>query len=44
VPYSDYRELIMDILKHGSDVKVIEPENLKKIVLAEVDNLIKNYS
>ncbi len=36
VPYSDPRELIMDILKYGSDVKVLGP---KSLVLAVKDHI-----
>jgi predicted DNA-binding transcriptional regulator YafY len=36
VPYADDRELIMDILKYGSDCEVIEPESLKARVVAEL--------
>lgn len=32
VPYSDHRELIMDILKHGQYVTVVAPESLRQIV------------
>jgi len=34
VPYSDDRELLRDILKHGSEVEVIEPESLRVKVKA----------
>ena len=29
MPYSDDRELVMDILKYGPDVEVLEPEALR---------------
>ncbi|MGE5525279.1 MAG: helix-turn-helix transcriptional regulator [Rhodospirillaceae bacterium] len=29
IPYSDDRELIMDILRHGADVEVLAPEELR---------------
>ncbi|MFM1956394.1 MAG: hypothetical protein RIR20_1214 [Pseudomonadota bacterium] len=32
VPYSDSKEIIMDILRYGSDVLVIEPNELKQAV------------
>lgn len=32
VPYSDSREIIMDILRYGSDVLVVEPNELKQAV------------
>lgn len=37
VPYSDARELLMDILKYGPDVEVTEPEALRE----SVRNLLK---
>lgn len=32
VPYSDPRELVMDILKHGPDVEVMAPSELRAAV------------
>jgi len=32
VPYSDDRELLMDILRHGADVEVLEPPELRERV------------
>ncbi len=32
VPYSDPRELVMDILKYGADVEVLAPADLRKLV------------
>ena len=32
VPYSDPRELVMDILRHGPDVEVIAPPELRAMV------------
>jgi predicted DNA-binding transcriptional regulator YafY len=43
IPYSDDRELIMDIMKYGSDVKVIEPDALKNKVLQKYQRAIKQY-
>jgi predicted DNA-binding transcriptional regulator YafY len=34
VPYSDDRELVMEILKHGADVEVLAPESLRNRVAA----------
>src|SRR5574340_47765 len=36
LPYSDDRELIMDILKHGAQVEVIEPASLRERIRAEL--------
>jgi predicted DNA-binding transcriptional regulator YafY len=43
VPYSDDRELIMDILKHGSDIRVISPTELIEVVIKEAKSLIQNH-
>ena len=32
VPYSDDRELVMDILKHGPEVEVLDPPALRERV------------
>jgi predicted DNA-binding transcriptional regulator YafY len=44
VPYSDSRELIMDILKYGADVKVVEPESLRKAVAETLRAAMANYA
>lgn len=41
IPYSDDRELVMDILKYGPDVEVIAPDSLRmtiKKLLGEAEN------
>lgn len=42
-PYSDERELIMDILKYGAEVTVVSPQSLINKVLSQANALIKNY-
>jgi predicted DNA-binding transcriptional regulator YafY len=32
IPFRDPRELVMDILRYGPDIEVLEPENLKNTV------------
>ncbi len=44
VPYSDERELLMDILRHGSEVVVEAPESLRKLVVGELEKMEGNYS
>jgi proteasome accessory factor C len=39
LPYADSRELIMDILKHGSDVEVISPAALRLEVKKYIQNM-----
>ena len=43
IPYSDDRELIMDILKYGPDVKVLEPEALKNRVAQQLKSAADQY-
>jgi len=43
IPFSDSRELIMDILKHGAEVKVIEPLFLRVLLMKEIEKMHKNY-
>jgi predicted DNA-binding transcriptional regulator YafY len=43
VPYADDRELIMDIMKYGSDCEVVEPGALRKRVAAELKAAIGHY-
>ncbi|MBI5814901.1 MAG: YafY family transcriptional regulator [Nitrospinae bacterium] len=43
VPYSDDRELMMDILKYGPDVEVMEPEELRGKVAKAHDSAFNLY-
>ena len=43
VPYTDDRELIMDILKYGGDCEVVAPEALRKRVATELIRAQKYY-
>jgi predicted DNA-binding transcriptional regulator YafY len=43
IPYSDPRELVMDILKHGEEVKVISPESLRDAVAERLKNALRHY-
>lgn len=44
IPYSDSRELIMDILKYGPDVEVLSPESLRSVVREKIQDALKNYA
>jgi predicted DNA-binding transcriptional regulator YafY len=44
VPYSDERELIGDILRMGSDVKVMGPATLAKQVKEALQRMLKQYN
>jgi predicted DNA-binding transcriptional regulator YafY len=43
VPYTDDRELIMDIMKYAGDCEVIEPEALRNRVAAEFEIALARY-
>ena len=43
-PYSDPRELVMDILRHGPEVEVIAPESLRQEVFSQLNQTLKLYS
>jgi predicted DNA-binding transcriptional regulator YafY len=43
VPYSDDRELLMDILKYGVDVKVVAPEDLRGAVKEQLESAAGQY-
>ncbi len=43
IPYSDPRELVMDILKHGAEVEVVEPASLRQMLFKYLQQAIQNY-
>ena len=43
VPYSDERELIMDILKFGPDVEVLGPASLRIAVMQRLQSSLNQY-
>jgi predicted DNA-binding transcriptional regulator YafY len=43
VPYSNTREILMDILKYASDVEIIEPETLRDEIQILIMATLKNY-
>jgi predicted DNA-binding transcriptional regulator YafY len=44
VPYSQDTELVMDILKHGADVEVLEPPELRRRVKQRVEEMQELYT
>lgn len=44
IPYSDDRELIMDILKHGAEVEVLAPAKLRKRVTETLQAALSCYA
>ena len=43
LPYGDPRELIMDILRHGATVEVVEPGALRTAVADELNRAASRY-
>jgi len=44
VPYRDFRELVMDILRHGPHVGLLEPEALREEVKLQLSQSLMRYS
>jgi len=44
IPYSDHRELVMDILRHGTEVEVLGPEDLRRQVRETLQSALELYS
>lgn len=44
IPYADTRELVMDILKYGPQVKVIAPASLQKEVKKSMEKALSQYT
>ena len=44
VPYSDPRELVMDVLRHGPDAEILEPKSLRDAVASQLDAALKQYA
>jgi predicted DNA-binding transcriptional regulator YafY len=43
-PYSDTREILMDIMKYGADVKVINPIKLSALVKVSLEEALRNIN
>jgi len=43
VPYRDDRELVMDILRHGAEVEVVEPLELRRAVVEMLERALGRY-
>lgn len=43
IPYADPRELVMDILKHGAEVEVIEPASLRQLLGEHLQAALSRY-
>jgi predicted DNA-binding transcriptional regulator YafY len=43
LPYADSRELVMDILRHGPEVEVLEPAELRRAVRGQLEAAAAQY-
>jgi predicted DNA-binding transcriptional regulator YafY len=43
VPFTDIRELSMDVLRQGHHVEVLEPKELRDEVISELNAAIRSY-
>lgn len=43
IPFTDHRELLMDILKHGRHCEVLRPDALRRVVLEDAQLMIERY-
>ena len=44
IPYSQDSELVMDILRYGADVEVLEPKPLREKVIGRLKLAVSKYS
>jgi predicted DNA-binding transcriptional regulator YafY len=44
IPYSDDRELVLDILKYGADVEVLKPQSLRERVAKQLSLALARYA
>ncbi len=44
IPYSDDRELLLDILRYGSEVQVLEPLELRERIREELGRALQQYA
>ncbi len=44
LPYTDLRELTLDVLRHGAHVEALEPKELRSALKAELAQAIRAYS
>ena len=43
IPYRDERELVMDIMRHGADVEVMLPKQLREKIIAQIARALRVY-
>ena len=43
IPYSDSTELVMDVLRHGPNVRVVSPPELVEEVRTQLEQTLRGY-
>ena len=43
IPYSEPTELVMDVLRHGPNVRVVSPPELAQLVQDQLKQTLANY-
>lgn len=43
IPFGDHRELLMDILRHGAEVEILEPAFLREAAIEQIEKMAKIY-
>lgn len=43
MPFGDHRELLMDILRHGAEVEILEPAFLRDAVIEQIEKMADIY-
>jgi len=43
IPYSDHREILMDVLRYGCDVEVLQPATLRRELKQRISKMIEMY-
>src|SRR6185312_11797153 len=43
IPYRDARELVMDIMRHGRNVEVVSPSELREQLQSELEQALARY-
>jgi proteasome accessory factor C len=43
IPYRNHRELVMDILRHGPEIKVVAPDPLRAAVVGQLKDALSGH-
>ena len=43
IPYTDQRELILDVLRYGPDVEIIAPQDLRQAIIDRLSQALAQY-